>query len=165
MEKVKTKTKREQLNELYLSCGLVKEDVFKHKHYEIITLNGIEKIADIKNIIVKYEVVKSEAQFASVKAIGTMGDITIETFGSASPNNSTNNYYLEMAEKRALSRIVLKLSKAYCLGVKGEEEADVFKKAGNVRRINKPQYNNTISKKFEEKQVDEDCEEYYENKF
>jgi hypothetical protein len=36
---------------------------------------------------------------------------------------------MEMAEKRALSRVVLKLTKLYALGVFGEEEAEDFKKS------------------------------------
>ena len=113
-----------------------KEDVHKHKHYVIITRSGIEKIQYAKGIIVNFEVIDCNSSFAAVKATGTMNkdESTIErqeTFGSASAENSHNNYYLEMAEKRALSRIVLKLTKAYSFGVFGEDEADDFKKSNN----------------------------------
>lgn len=124
----KTMTKSEQLKELYVECGLSTEDVHRHKHYIIITRTGIEKIQFAKNIHIEFEVVQCAPEFAAIKATGHMGDEVIETFGSAYPKNCQNNYYLEMAEKRALSRIVLKLTKAYSMGVFGEDEADDFKK-------------------------------------
>lgn len=124
-------TKGEQLKELYNDCGLVKEDVHKHAHYIIITRTGIEKIQYAKNIDVVFEVVSCDINFCAVKAIGTMqvGDKIerIETYGSAYQGNCQNKYYLEMAEKRALSRVVLKMTKAYSLGVFGEDEADDFR--------------------------------------
>ena len=126
--------KRDLLNTLYKECALSPEDIHKHKHYVIITRGGIEKIQYAKNIIVNFEVVRCEEGFAAVKATGTMSkdENTIErqeTYGSASVETSQNKYYLEMAEKRALSRIVLKLTKAYSMGVFGEDEADDFKQA------------------------------------
>ena len=124
-------TKAEQLKALYVECGLSQEDVHRHKHYIIITRAGIEKIQFAKNIQVKFEIVQCAPEFAAVKATGTMGDEVIETFGSAYPKNCQNNYYLEMAEKRALSRIVLKMTKAYSMGVFGEDEADDFKQNNN----------------------------------
>ena len=124
-------TKAEQLKGLYHDCGLSKEDVHKHAHYLIITRTGIEKIQFAKNIEVKFDIVRCEVDFCAVKATGTMkvGEVTevIETFGSAYAATCQNKYYLEMAEKRALSRIVLKMTKAYSLGVFGEDEADDFK--------------------------------------
>ena len=57
----------------------------------------------------------------------------VETFGSALKGNSfkdgnTNTWYvLEMAEKRALSRAVLKMTGFYELGVFGEDESEDFK--------------------------------------
>lgn len=121
-------TKAEQLKALYSECGLAQEDVHRHKHYIIITRTGIEKIQFAKNINVKFEIVQCAPEFAAIKATGTMGDEVIETFGSAYPKNCQNNYYLEMAEKRALSRVVLKMTKAYSMGVFGEDEADDFRR-------------------------------------
>ena len=126
-------TKADQLKQLYTSCNLQPEDVHKHRHYIIITRTGIEKIQFAKKIDVKFEVVQCAPEYAAIKATGTMKDHEgnteiVETFGSAYPKNCTNNYYLEMAEKRALSRVVLKLTKAYSIGVFGEDEADDFKR-------------------------------------
>ena len=58
----------------------------------------------------------------------------IETFGSALKganykDGNTNSWYVpEMAEKRAMSRAVLKLTGFYELGVFGEDESESFKK-------------------------------------
>ena len=61
-----------------------------------------------------------------------MGDKVIETFGECSPNNNQNSYGVAMAEKRAMSRICLKLCGFYEQGnVFGEDEADVFKRNNN----------------------------------
>lgn len=125
-------TKEDQLKALYNECGLVKQDVHKHAHYLIITRTGIEKIQYAKNIHVHFDIVRCEMDFCTIKATGTMkvGDTVEvqETYGSAYAATCQNKYYVEMAEKRALSRIVLKMTKAYSLGVFGEDEADAFKK-------------------------------------
>ena len=124
-------TKEEQLRELYVKCNLTKEDVYKHQHYVIITRTGIEKIQYAKGIKVTFEPTVMERDFCVVKAIGQMDGEVIETFGSSSKDTSHNKYYPEMAEKRALSRVVLKLTKLYALGVFGQDEADEFKRPTN----------------------------------
>jgi hypothetical protein len=129
--------KTEKLKEKYIKYELTKDDVFKHQHYIIITRSGIEKIQAIENITIWYEVVKCEPNFAGVKATANKDGCTVETFGSALKGNSfkdgnTNTWYvLEMAEKRALSRAVLKMTGFYELGVFGEDEAEDFKKNNN----------------------------------
>jgi hypothetical protein len=126
--------KTELLKEKYIKYNLTKDDVFKHQHYIIITRSGIEKIQALESIKIWYEVVNSEPSFAGVKATAIKDDLTIETFGSALKgetykDGNTNSWYvLEMAEKRALSRAVLKLTGFYELGVFGEDEAEEFKK-------------------------------------
>ena len=112
--------------------GLTKEDVFKHQHYTIITKRGIEKIQACENISIRYEVVKCEENFAVFKAIGLKKDVTIETYGSAlkgdyKTGNCNTWYVAEMAEKRAMSRAVLKITGFYELGVFGEDESEDFK--------------------------------------
>jgi hypothetical protein len=126
--------KRDKLLKLYKKYGLSQDDVFKHKHYLIITRSGIEKIEAKEDIIVNYECIKSEPNFAVIKATGILGDRKMETFGSAYKgatfqDGNTNTWYVaEMAEKRAFSRIVLKLTGFYSLGVFGEDESEDFKK-------------------------------------
>ena len=120
---------RNKLIELYKKYNLEKTDVFKHQHYVIITRQGIEKIQAQEQIKIKFDVIKCEPNFAVVKAVNE----NIETFGSAYKGASfkegnTNSWYvMEMAEKRALSRAVLKLTGFYELGVFGEDESEDFK--------------------------------------
>tara|TARA_Y100001963_G_scaffold57513_1_gene80517 strand:+ start:19 stop:411 length:393 start_codon:yes stop_codon:yes gene_type:complete len=129
--------KKEKLKEKYIKYELTKDDVFKHQHYIIITRSGIEKIQGIEKITIYFEVVKSETNFASVKAIAMKDGKTIETFGSALKGKSFQDgncntwYVIEMAEKRALSRAVLKMTGFYELGVFGEDESEEFNKNNN----------------------------------
>ena len=115
-------SQKRELKRLFEENGLTKDDVFNHKHYVIIKRSGIEKIQYRNEIKVHFEVVRCEQDWACVKAIGKTDDTEIETFGSATPKNCHNPHYLEMAEKRALSRVVLKLCNLYEHGVFGEDE-------------------------------------------
>lgn len=141
---------REKIVKLYKKYELTPDDVFKHQHYTIITRAGIDKIQAVEQIKINYDVIKCEPNFAVVKANASKSDSSIETFGSAlvtknqqvevkSKDGSTDYkwertgncntwYVMEMAEKRAMSRAVLKLTGFYELGVFGEDESDDFKK-------------------------------------
>ena len=102
----------------------------------IITRSGIDKIQAIENIEIDYEVIKCERDFCVVKAHAKKDDNEsfIQTFGSAlkgagfKDGNCNTWYVMEMAEKRAMSRAVLKLTGFYELGVFGEDESESFKK-------------------------------------
>lgn len=130
--------KRDKLLELYKKYDLTKDDVFKHQHFVIITRTGIDKIQGLEQININYEVIKCEPNFAVVKALADKLSeetiLRIETFGSAlkgenfKDGNCNSWYVMEMAEKRAMSRAVLKLTGFYELGVFGEDESDSFKK-------------------------------------
>ena len=130
---------KEKLKEKYVKYELTPDDIFKHQHYMIITRSGIEKIIAKENININYNVVKSEYAFASVCCFANFvgEDTVIQTFGSALKgetykDGNTNSWYvLEMAEKRAMSRAVLKLTGFYELGVFGEDESENFKKNNN----------------------------------
>ena len=130
-------TKKEILNRLFIENNLTSEDVFKHQHYTIITRAGIDKIQANIAINIEYDVIVSKENFASVKARAKYGNKKIETFGSALKGNTfkdgnTNSWYvMEMAEKRAMSRAVLKLAGFYALGIMGEDESESFKKSNN----------------------------------
>jgi len=138
---------RTKIEELFKKYGLTKSDYFQHKHYEIITRQGIDKIQAKERISIVYEAVKVEPEFCVIKAKASKGAASIETFGSAKYggkewNKSRNNgkggwdehgntttwYIAEMAEKRAMSRAVLKLTGFYELGVFGEDESEDFKR-------------------------------------
>ena len=129
--------KRDILNKLFVDNNLTDEDVFKHQHYTIITRSGIEKIQANLQIYCEYEVIKCEPHFAVVKANANVGEKTIQTFGSAlkgqsyQEGNTNTLYVMQMAEKRAMSRAVLKLAGFYALGVFGEDESESFKKINN----------------------------------
>ena len=126
--------KTERLKELYHKYSLTKDDVFKHQHYIILTRSGIDKVQAIEKMRVNYEVIKCEPNFAVIKATAQKGDAYIETFGSALKGDgykdgNTNSWYIiEMAEKRSMSRAVLKLCGFYELGVFGEDESEDFKR-------------------------------------
>ena len=123
---------KSKLRELYKKYELQPADFFKHLHYTIITRQGIEKILGQEQLNIKYEVVRCEPDYAVFKAIVTKGDAYLETFGSAKhgdfKNGNTQSWYIaEMAEKRAMSRAVLKMTGFYQLGVFGEDESESFK--------------------------------------
>lgn len=126
-------TNREKIVRLYKKYELSASDVFKHQHFTIITRSGIDKIQGAEQIKIKYEVIECRPDFAVVKAIATKNNASIETFGSAKygyakEGNSATWYIMEMAEKRAMSRAVLKLTGFYELGVFGEDESEDFKR-------------------------------------
>jgi len=128
---------REKLKNLYKKYELTPQDVFKHQHFVIITRQGIEKIQAKENILIKFDVIKCEKNFAVIKATAandTQSENIIQTYGSALKgatykDGNTNSWYvMEMAEKRAMSRAVLKLTGFYQLGVFSEDESDEFKR-------------------------------------
>ena len=125
---------RNKLVELYKRYDLQSSDVFKHQNFVIITRSGIEKIQAIEQISIDYEVIRCEPNFAVFKANAEKEGKKIQTFGSAlkgtnfKDGNCNSWYVAEMAEKRAMSRAVLKLTGFYELGVFGEDESDSFKK-------------------------------------
>ena len=87
----------------------------------------------MENITIDYEVINCEKDFCVVKANALKGETSIQTFGSAlkggfKDGNCNTWYVMEMAEKRAMSRAVLKLTGFYELGVFGEDESEDFKK-------------------------------------
>ena len=125
---------KDKLMELYKKYNLDKNDFFKHQHYTIITRQGIDKIQAHEQMNVAYEVIRCETNFAVFKASAEKDGKKIETFGSALKgegykDGNTNSWYIaEMAEKRAMSRAVLKLTGFYSLGVFSEDESESFKR-------------------------------------
>jgi hypothetical protein len=125
---------KEKLTVLYKKYELTADDVYKHQHYLIITRSGIDKIQGIEGIKIHYEVINCERDFCVIKANALKDETSIETFGSALKgadykSGNTNTWYvMEMAEKRAMSRAVLKLTGFYQLGVFGEDESEDFKR-------------------------------------
>ena len=131
--------KTEALKEKYIKYNLTKDDVFKHQHFLIITRSGIDKIQALEGITIDYDVINCERNFCVVKANARKEGAFIQTFGSALKGESFKDgncntwYVMEMAEKRAMSRAVLKLCGFYELGVFGEDESEDFKKTNNMK--------------------------------
>ena len=129
-------TQKERLQHLAKENGLTKDHFFKSPQgFVIITRQGIERIQAHKAIRVTYEVISlsDDLKHVVLKANGEMSNskglpIQMETFGESSPDNTKQKYPVAMAEKRALSRVVLKLSGLYEVGVFGEDESDDFKR-------------------------------------
>lgn len=124
-------TQSDRLNEMYKAYGLLPEDMFKEARqgWTIFRRQGIDKIQAAANIDIKYEPIVVEKDFVVLKATGKYNNQEIETFGEADRNsNCRQTYPVAMAEKRAMSRVVLKLTGFYALGHFSEDEGD-FKKA------------------------------------
>ena len=144
---------KKRFKELADKYALQPTDFWKSPQgFVIISRRGIEKIADGLNAIITYSVVPEFTDVESsryvIKATGTVRhgyvegkrdsegkgvttlrpDIrTVETYGESSPKNTRGGaqaYPVAMAENRALSRCVLKLSDFYTLSVFGEDEID-----------------------------------------
>jgi hypothetical protein len=126
-------TKTDILNRLFKENNLTEEDVFKHKFYNIITRSGVDKIQAKNEIDITYDLIynSNDLKFIIIKATATMGGKVIETFGECSPQNNQNSYGVAIAEKRAMSRAVLKLAGFYQHQVFGEDESDAFKRSNN----------------------------------
>ena len=154
-------TEAELKNELYTQAGLVREDVYNDpRGFKIIKRNGIEKIQAYYGVVVTFDL-KEEIllagdnvmQFVKVKATGKLGDQSIETYGEASPMNCVNKYPIATAEKRALSRAVLKLTGLYKYGYFGQDEIvdekDENKLVKNLKNVlpKKPVQRNMVQTK------------------
>jgi len=122
---------KELLKNLYNKYNLTPQDIFKSPiGFTIITRSGIDKIQAVAQIEINYslEKISDDNKFVVIKAIGHSKDKFIETFGESSPQNTKNQYPVAMAEKRAMSRCVLKLTGFYELGVYGEDEVNEIQK-------------------------------------
>jgi hypothetical protein len=129
-------TKKDALRRLFVENNLSEDDVYKDKRgFVIITRSGIEKIQFNNSMYVEYELVVEKEELVVIKASANMmvdgNKLSVSTYGEVSPKNYQNytskfgSYPFAMAEKRALSRAVLKLSGFYRLGnVFGEGEVD-----------------------------------------
>ena len=126
-------TREDALRRLFKENGLVKEDIYKDKRgFVIITRSGIDKIVSKKGITVAYEVITMdiEKSICVLRAAATMkvGKTEVRnmmSFGEASDSNlmgGGKKFPVAMAEKRAMSRVVLKIAGFYEQGVFGQDE-------------------------------------------
>jgi len=129
-------TKKDTLNRLFRENNLSKEDVHKDpRGFAIIKREGIDKIVSKQNIKVAYEVVVMDRDWVVLKAVATVGEGAnarhMMSFGEANASDKNANlvgggkkFPVAMAEKRAMSRVVLKIAGFYENGVFGEDEMD-----------------------------------------
>jgi len=128
-------TRKEALRRLFLENNLVEEDVYKDKRgFVIITRTGIDKIVSKQGITVGYEPLLLELKKDNInvviRAAASMQSknnkpINMMSFGEASDNNlmgGAKKFPVAMAEKRAMSRVVLKISGFYEQGAFGQDE-------------------------------------------
>ncbi len=124
-------TRKDALRRLFLDNNLVEEDVYKDKRgFVIITRTGIDKIVSKQGITVAYDVIKLDADGVVIKAVATMKLKNKEvrnmmSFGEAADANlmgGGKKFPVAMAEKRAMSRVVLKIAGFYEQGVFGQDE-------------------------------------------
>ena len=129
-------TNKERLNELYKKFNLTADDIFRSPQgWTIITRGGIDKIQAASGIVIKYKIQTTDLGNIIILAKGKSEEGNyIETFGEASAKNTKNGYPVAIAEKRAMSRVVLKLAGFYELGVFGEDEWDDASKEANNHR-------------------------------
>lgn len=119
--------KNEILNTLYKDNSLTKEDVYKDKRgFTIITRSGIEQIQWNNKIEVIFDVISYEVGNVILKATSFQDGIKkCETFGSASKENCFQKFPVEIAEKRALARIIIKTMGL--TNTLGKDEVDYLK--------------------------------------
>ena len=124
------------IKELYKKYGLESEDIFPHKHFTIITRQGIEKIEAKANIKLDLQTEVVSPTYCAMKCTASIeGKEPVVMYASAlndpklKMKNCQSTYLLEMAQKRSTSRSVLKLCGFYTLGHFGESESDEFKRA------------------------------------
>ena len=124
-------TRKDALRRLFLDNNLVEEDVYKDKRgFVIITRTGIDKIVSKQGITVAYDVIKLDADGVVIKAVATMKLKNKEvrnmmSFGEAADANlmgGGKKFPVAMAEKRAMSRVMLKIAGFYDQGVFGQDE-------------------------------------------
>jgi hypothetical protein len=122
---------KKTMRELFEKYNLHQDDIFTHNHFVIIKRTGIEKIQAQMSIQIDYEEIVAQIDNVVLKATATYlaergkhrVATEVVTYGEASPKNCKNAYFWATAEKRALSRAVLKCVGLYKFGVFGEDEA------------------------------------------
>ena len=96
--------------------------------FVIMTRRGVEHVQAKIKAVVRFEIVPewsdpSEGRYC-MKAYAKCEIGQVETYGEVSKSNNRNAYPIAMAEKRALSRAVLKLAGFYQHNVYGEDEVE-----------------------------------------
>ena len=120
---------KDELKALSAKYDMRKDHFHKDpRGFVIMTRRGVEHVQAKINAVVTFETVPewsdpSEGRYC-VKAYGKCEIGQVETYGEVSKTNNRNAYPIAMAEKRALSRAILKLAGFYQLEVYGEDELE-----------------------------------------
>lgn len=118
------KARLRKLSDIY---KLSKDHFYVDKRgFVIITRPGIEVIQNTEEIDVIYDCIHYSEGECVVKATAMSRDgKSVQTFGEASKANTMQKFPVAMAEKRALSRAILKMVGFYSISnVYGEDELD-----------------------------------------
>jgi len=132
---------KDLMNKIYKDNDLDKNDIFTDpRNFTIITRSGIEKIQAKNEISVSYEVIKAELDNCIVKATSLIREgeewiPKMETFGSATKGNCRHPFRMELAEKRALARVIIKTMNY--TNVLGEDEIKYQKKKRDIPKPSK----------------------------
>jgi hypothetical protein len=128
----------EHLRKLYKNCGLTNSDIRTEKRFNtetgkdesfvLITRTGIQKIIHAKKIIIEFEIPQFGETWAFVIAkayyAGQEDDFFVQTTGEATKANCSFPFYVNMAEKRAEARAVIKLTRGAESGLMSDDELD-----------------------------------------
>ena len=148
------------MTKLIKDYGLHADDVFVHEsgEYKIIRRRGYKKIQEDLDIGIKFELAHAGNKEAVVIATGTANlkrngsfkNIHRQTFGEASPDNSTFEYPVSVAQKRAECRLILEMAQLYEQGFYGEDEIDETVKGSKLKKkadkVGTASVDNTLSK-------------------
>lgn len=120
---------KEELKKLSDKYDMKRDHFHKDpRGFTIMTRRGVEHLQANIKAVVTFETVPewsdpSEGRYC-VKAYGKCEIGQVETYGEVSKSNNRNQYPIAMAEKRALSRAILKLAGFYQLQVYAEDELE-----------------------------------------
>lgn len=127
---------REQLTKLIKKYSLSADDVYVHeKGWKIIKRRGYKQIQKKLDIEILFDVPHAGENYAVVVAKGQMTSddkriyITRSTTGEASPRNSSFEYPVAVAQKRAEGKLILEMADLYQEGYMTEDEVDLSVKS------------------------------------
>lgn len=135
---------REQITKLIKDYDLHADDVYIHKTegWKIIKRRGYKRIQAGLKIEIDYKCPHATADFAVIIATGSMwpigGNSAVmrSTLGEASPRNSTFEYPVAVAQKRAEGKLILEMANLYQKGFMTEDEVDLTTKSNALIKKN-----------------------------
>lgn len=126
---------RELLTKVIKTYGLHADDVYIHKEgWKIIKRRGYKRIQTKLGLSISFKIPHAGENFAVVVATTDYdGGGLIQyrsTIGEASPRNSSFEYPVAVAQKRAEGKLILEIAELYQEGFMTEEEVDLSTKFG-----------------------------------